>query len=203
MCIRSQFLQENRHPLKPGKQKGFGLLEVMITMLIMSYGLLALAYMETWGFRYAQDSGSRTQAFLIAYDIMDRIRVSGINASSTEIPTLVAAPAESISCTHTTSSVENDRNCFYTQIRDKLPTAAGKITLVNSSTPQTIHVTIAWVDRFADAFAGNDSSLSISECTDNERMASADSSNGLHWLPSSSQPTSNHCLNYLSWAMSP
>ena len=64
-----------------GTQRGFGLIESVVTLLIVSFGLLALAYMQSWGQRYGQDAAARTQATMIATELMDRIRIAGVPAA--------------------------------------------------------------------------------------------------------------------------
>lgn len=55
---------------------GFTLLEVLITVLILSIGLLGLSGLQVTGLRYNQSAYWRGQATLIAYDIIDRMRVN-------------------------------------------------------------------------------------------------------------------------------
>ena len=60
--------------------KGFTLLEVLITVVIFSIGLLALAGLQVKGLQLAADSASKTTATLLANDIADRMRANVIVA---------------------------------------------------------------------------------------------------------------------------
>lgn len=59
-------------PLPPG----FTLLEVLIALFVLSVGLLGLATLQATSLRYNSDSYFRTQATILAYDIMDRMRAN-------------------------------------------------------------------------------------------------------------------------------
>jgi type IV pilus assembly protein PilV len=55
---------------------GFTLLEILIALLIISIGLLGVASLQIRGQQFNQVSYFRTQATLLAYDLMDRIRTN-------------------------------------------------------------------------------------------------------------------------------
>lgn len=59
---------------------GFTLIEVLITVVIFSIGLLGLAGLQVKGLTLAQDSMQRTTATLLANDMADRMRAN-ISAS--------------------------------------------------------------------------------------------------------------------------
>ncbi len=56
-------------------QKGVGLIEVMVTVLILSTSLMALAALQTRSLQYNNSAYLRSQANIMAYDLIDRIRV--------------------------------------------------------------------------------------------------------------------------------
>lgn len=62
------------------KQIGAGLIEVLVAVLILGIGLLGLAGLQTQSLRFNTDSYYRTQATLLANDIMDRMRANKENA---------------------------------------------------------------------------------------------------------------------------
>ncbi|GJL83067.1 MAG: hypothetical protein DHS20C01_27010 [marine bacterium B5-7] len=183
-------------------ENGFGLLETMITMLVLAFGLLALAYMETWGFRFGQDSEARTQASIIASDLMERMRVANVPPTSAQASNFAAAPSGTLTCTETDNTATNHRNCFFLELSERLPNSAASISIVSSTTPAIYEVTIAWTDRQSGKLSSSGTTPSTSDCTGKQRMASA-GSNGLKWYPSSSKPSGNTCLNFIRWWMTP
>ncbi len=57
-------------------QSGVGLIEVLITVLVLSTALMALAALQTRSLQYNSSAYLRSQANIIAYDVIDRIRVN-------------------------------------------------------------------------------------------------------------------------------
>jgi type IV pilus modification protein PilV len=72
---------------KSKSQRGFTLIEVLVALFVLAIGLLGLAMLQTTGLRFNTNSYSRTQATLLAYDIMDRMRanVAGFKAGSYDV----------------------------------------------------------------------------------------------------------------------
>lgn len=63
-------------------EQGFTLLEVLVALLVLSIGLLGLALLQTTSLRLNTESYSRTQATLLAYDIIDRMRANPAGRAS-------------------------------------------------------------------------------------------------------------------------
>lgn len=57
-------------------QAGFTLIEVLVTLLILSVGLIGLAALQAKSLQYNQGSYLRSQANILAYDIIDRMRIN-------------------------------------------------------------------------------------------------------------------------------
>src|SRR5690606_5834816 len=57
-------------------QTGAGLIEVLITVLILAIGLLGLAALQTRSLQYNHASALRSQANILASDILDRMRIN-------------------------------------------------------------------------------------------------------------------------------
>jgi len=73
----------HRPPRLPGaRQKGFGLIEVLVALLILAVGLLGMASLQTASLQQTTGSQTRTQAILLAKDIVERIRANRPNRAS-------------------------------------------------------------------------------------------------------------------------
>lgn len=148
---------------KPRNSKhtaGFSLLETLIALLVLAIGLLGLASLQTIGLKFNQQSYQRTQAVVLAYDIIDRIRANptGKNAglynsvSESALPSITAGQ-----CTTTTSpcdatAIANfDIYSWKTNIATLL--AEGKGSISTTSARRT--VTIRWSE------SGDDMQVSI------------------------------------------
>lgn len=67
--------------LKPASiQRGATLIEVLVAMLILSVGLLGLAGMQMTALQSNQSAYYRSQATVLAYDVIDRMRANRADA---------------------------------------------------------------------------------------------------------------------------
>ncbi|MGQ7844110.1 type IV pilus modification protein PilV [Granulosicoccus sp. 3-233] len=58
----------------PGGQRGVGLIEILVAVIIMSLGFLAAARMQVEGMRFSQSAYYQSQAYFLASDMIDRMR---------------------------------------------------------------------------------------------------------------------------------
>jgi len=56
--------------------RGFTLLEVLVSLAILAFGLLGVAGLQMAGMRNSHNADSRGTALYLAYDIIDRVRVN-------------------------------------------------------------------------------------------------------------------------------
>jgi|SRR5690554_1832342 len=65
-----------------GREKGITMIEILVTLVIVSIGLLGAAAMVINGLESNRNAYLRTQASILAYDMADRIRANRNNADS-------------------------------------------------------------------------------------------------------------------------
>jgi len=65
----------------PRRQQGVSLLEVLIAVLVLGFGLLGFALMQTMNVRFVQSANYRTQATNLAYDLIEQMRSNRFQAS--------------------------------------------------------------------------------------------------------------------------
>lgn len=75
-------MTRSNHVIGGQRQRGVGLLEVMISVLILSVGMLGIAAMQSITLKNAGASAYRTQAALQMYSMMDIIRADRNNLSA-------------------------------------------------------------------------------------------------------------------------
>jgi type IV pilus assembly protein PilV len=80
-------------------QKGIGLIEVLVAVFILAGGLLGLAALQTQSLRYSHESYLRTQASILAADMIDRLRVNADEALDTNSYTFTMGTSVSVSTT--------------------------------------------------------------------------------------------------------
>lgn len=55
-------------------QRGFSLIEVLVAVVVLAFGLLGFALLQTMNVRYVQSANYRTQATNLAYDLTEQMR---------------------------------------------------------------------------------------------------------------------------------
>lgn len=68
--------KHNRNFPLPRMQRGVGLIEVMVAVLVLGVGLLGIAAMQTTALRNSQSSLERSQAVMQTYAILDAMRAN-------------------------------------------------------------------------------------------------------------------------------
>ncbi|HWV14828.1 MAG TPA: type IV pilus modification protein PilV [Cellvibrio sp.] len=61
---------------RPQYQKGVGLIEVLVTLLVLTTALIALATLQTRALQFNHGSYIESQANIYAYDILERMRAN-------------------------------------------------------------------------------------------------------------------------------
>lgn len=119
------------------KQTGFNLIEVMVSLVIFSIGLLGLAGLQQVGLVQNTTAMQRTQAMSLAYDIFDRMR----NNRTTDYSSVTSASSPNCvttACTNTAQIASYDIYEWNLALSDALPNGVGFIT--GSPTSYTVHV---------------------------------------------------------------
>jgi type IV pilus assembly protein PilV len=64
--------------------RGFTLVEVLVALVVLSIGLLGIASLQLSSLRWNHGASKRSQATLLAYDILDRMRANTAAAKNNE-----------------------------------------------------------------------------------------------------------------------
>lgn len=73
--MRSKFIRCRRMPA-PGSQQGVGLIEVMVSVLVLGVALLGIAAMQATALRNGQSSLERSQIVAYTYSVIDAMRAN-------------------------------------------------------------------------------------------------------------------------------
>lgn len=63
------------------RQRGVGLIEVLVTVLLLATALLSLSALQIRSLQFNQSAYFRSQANILAYDIIDRMRLNRRNVT--------------------------------------------------------------------------------------------------------------------------
>lgn len=137
------------------RQSGVGLIEVLVSVLILSIGLLGVAAMQATALRNSQGSFERTQAVIQTYSILDAMRANRAAALTGEYALgggmICAVPAAG-------TLAQSDMNRWITSIKDSIGSGAAVDTttcgqvVCNAAAQCT--VTVRWDDSRATDAAG-------------------------------------------------
>jgi type IV pilus assembly protein PilV len=79
--LHKNTMSKRMHPsLKKSKQTGATLIEVLVAVLILSFGLLGMAALQTRALQGNQSSLQRSQASMLSHYMMDAMRIDRENA---------------------------------------------------------------------------------------------------------------------------
>lgn len=73
-------MKVTRNPVELRRNRGVSLIEVLVTVFILSVGLLGLAGMHFQGLKNNQSAYFRSQATILAYTVLDTMRANRANA---------------------------------------------------------------------------------------------------------------------------
>ncbi len=137
------------------KQTGFTMLEVLVTMIIVSFGLLGIAGIIMNGLKNNQSSYSRSQASWLANDIADRMRANYIVAQSAALPYNLTLAATTPAAVSPVTIVNSDIIAWRTAIANTLTSGTGSISL--NATTRLVTVVVQWDDSRAEGGKSNES----------------------------------------------
>lgn len=84
---------------KIASQKAFTLLEIMVAMVIFAVGMLGLAGIQALSLENSHSSYSRSQAILLAYDMVDRMKANPTAITyAIAVDAAAAVPANNKKC---------------------------------------------------------------------------------------------------------
>lgn len=107
----------------PFKQAGLSLLEVLVTIVILSLGILGVSGLQVTGMKNSHSALLRAQAAQYAYDMADRMRVNRAAALAGDYNLALADPKPT-----GTTLPDADRAGWLTQV-ESLPAGDGSIAV--------------------------------------------------------------------------
>lgn len=125
-----------RTPQPPGSQRGFTLIEVLVSALILAIGLVGVAALQAQAMLNNQSAFMRSQATALAYDLADRMRSNIVGANAGAYDFGVAAvntSCNTVSGCGPTALAQNDLAEWNAAIAAYLPAGRGFVCV--DSTP--------------------------------------------------------------------
>lgn len=130
-------------------EKGFTLIEVLIALVILAVGLLGMATLMTTSLQSNQGAYRRSQASLMAYDLVERMRLNRSQAITTDDYTLAsdASASSNPSCDTAGCNPHQQAQMDMFQWRAALATALPDATAtVTRASNNKYTLTISWTE---------------------------------------------------------
>ncbi|HBU28459.1 MAG TPA: type IV pilus modification protein PilV [Thiobacillus sp.] len=121
------------------KQSGFSMLEALITLLIVSLGLLGIAGIIANSLKVNQGAQARSQASWLANDIIDRMRANRTTAETTPAAYTLAG-CDAIPAVNLVATADLTQWCA--AVTAALPASTGSVVLAANK----VTVTVDWDD---------------------------------------------------------
>ncbi len=140
---KSSFTRPVRHD-----QRGFTLIEILVTVIILAIGLLGIAGLQLTGLKYNQGAYHRSQVIVLTNDITDRMRANRDAALAGAYEITIGTDANGASCDGAVaicdpSAIANaDLAAWKQALADNLPSGDGSIERIGN----VFTITIQWDD---------------------------------------------------------
>ncbi len=128
-------------------QLGVGLIEVLVAVLILGTALLTLTSLQTRSLQFNQTAYFRSQANILAYDILDRIRINRKNAENYDLAIAASAPVS------TTTLIDRDLKSWLDAVAVLLPGGDGSI---DCDSDKKCTVNLMWTEQLSSSSNENE-----------------------------------------------
>jgi len=112
---------------------GFTLIEVLISIIVLSIGLLGIAMMQVHGMNFTTGAYARTQASFLASEILDEMRMSATPAN-------YVSTGNAGTCSPLLVSDSNNLACWYAQVQNTKTLPSGGACISNAGGTYTVEI---------------------------------------------------------------
>jgi len=124
------------------RQSGVSMIEVLVALVILSVGLLGLAMLQGKTMRVNTDAMLRSQATLLANEIIENMRTNTTGAKN-GLYAATSKPAACTSCSGYTKAANDDLIAWYKAQSDMLPSPTSSIVYTGGK----YTITMQWNER--------------------------------------------------------
>jgi type IV pilus assembly protein PilV len=135
-------------------QRGFSMLEILITLFLLTMWLLASAGVQSSSLQFTKAAAFRTQAVYLATELAERMQANKTAAVAGSYVYSGGTISSSTDCTTALCSSSNlatfDLAEWTGRVTAALPNATISITTAGAANPITYTIVVSWTDRRTD-----------------------------------------------------
>ncbi|WP_310567361.1 type IV pilus modification protein PilV [Hydrogenophaga sp.] len=129
-------------------QRGAGLIEVLVAVLILALGLLGMAGLQANALKKNQSSFARSQAVMLSYYMLDAMRADRSAAVSGSYDTASSGLCSSTALTGT-ALADNTRKDWVDSLRSNLGDVDSTCGIIDCDNAGVCSITVKWNDELA------------------------------------------------------
>jgi len=135
-------------------QRGFTMLEILVTLFLLTMWLLASAGVQSSSLQFTKAAQFRTQAVYLATELVERMQANKTEAVKGSYVYTGGSTASSTDCT--TAACKSDAlaafdlNEWTGRVNATLPNATMSVTAAGIANPITYTILLCWTDRRTD-----------------------------------------------------
>lgn len=139
--------------------RGFSLIEVLVTLLIVALALLGAAGLQAQAMRFNKGGQNRAKAVFLAGDLAERMEANqdAAIAGSYAMPASSSPVATASVCTSSACTIDQlaqvDLAEWQSAIATTLPTGSWEVTQTTAGNPSVYTIVINWQERRSDSVA--------------------------------------------------
>ena len=138
-------------------QRGFTLIEVLVAIVVLAIGLLGLAGLQASSLKNNTSAYTRSQAQLLAYDMLDRLRANREGVINGSYDDLLSTTPSDPSCITSGCSVaqlaQHDAFEWSALLSSTLPAGVGRVA--GNGAGSVFTITVMWDDERTGATGVN------------------------------------------------
>lgn len=164
-------LKTDQNQTQPKLQQGATLIEVLVAVIVLSIGMLGMVSLQTRAMQFEQSSMYQSQASVLAYDIMDKMRANSggstilgqyLHGMSDTIPqSYTSCEGSSADCS-LTELASYDLYSWLEEVAVVLPSGKAEVAVDNSGATPVYSITIQYDDSRSDKSSAHGQSNTVS-----------------------------------------
>jgi len=148
-------------------QRGFSMLEILVTLFLITLWLLSSAGVQSASLQFTKAAQFRTQAVYLATDLAERMQANKTAAVAGSYVVSGSVDAAAMDCTTATCTSDElaqfDLAEWSGRVTAVLPNASVTVSTTGAANPVTYTILITWSDRRSDrAYSGSGTSEAFS-----------------------------------------